>query len=412
MPETKVSSDKAQKEAQEAEDTGQEAREVPPLPKEMRGGQLARCDVPADWRMMVEMARFLSDAGMWPWWFHGSPANVMAIMMKARALDIPLDVAVHHIHVIDATGGDGRGGRVEPSAELIRALLEREGYGLDFPEFTDQACTILITPPGRKTREVTYTVVDAARAKLIDKTTWQKYTPDMLLARCSKRAAKLWAPGISTGLAMAGMAEELYEGDEPIAVVVSAKAKDAMRRIDREMEEDPVAEHRRLQRLWKEFGTDLLEEPADGQGTRVGDILTQLLKLAAQHIAQDSAAEADPPPAPTGTPGQAEPPAGNDTGDGHQHEAAEPAAGFESRWRMGCGCEGDTVMREGHSCQTGAATKQPASQTGEHPGDASAGQNQNGAPPRRQKLGIPNGDVRAAPPSDGQDGADAPEGDG
>jgi hypothetical protein len=328
-----------------------------PVPDTLTGGTLARCDVPNDWRLMVEMSRYLSKAGMWPTWFHNSPGNVMAIMMKARALDIPLDVAVHHIHVIEAYDDTGKGGRVEPDAELIRALLDRAGYHLEIVEFNADRCVIDLTPPGQqKVRRVEYTMADAVRAKLAGKTVWQKYTPDMLLARCSKRAAKLWAPGISTGLAMAGMAEDLMEGDEPIPVIVSEEVKEILQEIDEEAEQDPVQEHQRLQAIWKRAGKDLLNEPGDETGLRLGDMLMNLLKLAAQAVATppEQASEGDNAPEGEGD-AQGEAERGEQTaGDeapGGEKPGEEPV-GYAPGWTMECGCDGERVMDSGHYCQS------------------------------------------------------------
>jgi hypothetical protein len=152
---------------------------------------------------MWVVAGHLSEASILPRHFHKQAANVFAVMMQARAANLPVFTALQHMNVID--------GRVEESAELVRAMLLAAGYGFRVAATSDTAATVEVTRPGEAPQTVTFTMVEAVRMGLADKANWRKSPNAMLVARATTRAASWCAPEVTMGLANLSHAE-LGEG--------------------------------------------------------------------------------------------------------------------------------------------------------------------------------------------------------
>jgi hypothetical protein len=158
---------------------------------------------------MWVVAGHLADASILPRHFHKQPANVFAVMMQARAANLPVFTALQHMNVID--------GRVEESAELVRAMLLAAGYGFRVAATSDTAATVELTRPGEAPQQVTFTMVEAQRMGLADKKNWLKSPNAMLVARATTRAASWCAPEVTMGLANLSHAELGVEVPEALA---------------------------------------------------------------------------------------------------------------------------------------------------------------------------------------------------
>lgn len=150
-------------------------------------------DGPSDFPTMWTMAQSLAQASILPRHFHDQPGNVFAVMTQARAANLPVFVALQHMNVID--------GRVEESAELVRAMLIRAGYRVKVAQATDRQATIVLTPPDDEPVEVVFTLVEAQQMGLADKRNWKLNPKAMLVARATTRAASWYAPQVTMGLA-------------------------------------------------------------------------------------------------------------------------------------------------------------------------------------------------------------------
>lgn len=111
----------------------------------------------------------------------GSPAAVAAAILTGRELGIGPLTALRHVNVIK--------GRPGQSAELMRALILREGHSLRYLETTDTRCVV----EGRRRGDeewtrVTFTADQARKAKPpID---LSGYPEDKLVARATSRLAR------------------------------------------------------------------------------------------------------------------------------------------------------------------------------------------------------------------------------
>lgn len=152
------------------------------------------CDVPPTLMERIELCRFLAEAKLLPPALRQEPANVLLIMHKAMALQIPLSVAIEHLYVID--------GKVGHSAELLRALLHRHGHMLRWTEISDKQVVgeLVLRHDPRNPRREKFTIADATRMELTSKANWKKDPASMMVARCSTRLVSRHCPEVAVAL--------------------------------------------------------------------------------------------------------------------------------------------------------------------------------------------------------------------
>lgn len=163
----------------------------PPSPMAVPDGAF---DVPATLGERIELCRFLAEANLLPQALRKQPANVLLIMHKALALNIPLSVALEHLHVID--------GKVGHSAELLRGMIARAGHMLRWLEITDKTATgeLVLRHDPRNPRRESFSIADATRMKLTAKDNWTKDPSSMLVARVTTRLVSRHCPEIAVAL--------------------------------------------------------------------------------------------------------------------------------------------------------------------------------------------------------------------
>lgn len=246
----------------------------------------ARCDVPAAVPEMMQLANFLSNSTMMPKHLQGEPASLLAVMYKALALDIPLATAWENVIVQD--------GKTGLTTALMQGLVLRAGYELFLAHADNEQATVRAARPGiGPNREgetlTTFTLEDAQRAELIKirdgkilarsakgyAMTWEKYTPDMLVARAISRAARRFFPDILMG--MTHTAEELGAEVDGDGAVVRANAT----RVDTVPQEVKnyilkIQGAKTIDEL-KALYNELLELEMLGAVTPQGHTLTQLI---------------------------------------------------------------------------------------------------------------------------------------
>lgn len=151
-------------------------------------------DVPTTLADRIELCRFLADANLLPQALRKQPANILLIMHKSLALNIPLGVSLEHMHVID--------GKVGHSAELLRALLFRHGHVLRWLSISDKEATgeLLLRHDPKNPRREQFTIAQAQTMGLVNKDNWKKDPQSMLVARCTTRLVSRHCPEIAVAL--------------------------------------------------------------------------------------------------------------------------------------------------------------------------------------------------------------------
>lgn len=149
-------------------------------------------DVPASFAEQMQMARALAESTLLPRHLQRNPANVLLILQAARALNVTAFWAFQSIHVID--------GKTTIAAELMRALIIREGHEFRVVESSKDRAVVRIKRKDREEPYVTeFTIEDAREAGLLNKTNWKSYRKAMLVARATSKAAREECPDVLFG---------------------------------------------------------------------------------------------------------------------------------------------------------------------------------------------------------------------
>lgn len=155
---------------------------------------------PEAWSLAQRIARteFVPSA------LRGKPEAVLACMLAGNEVGVSPMQALSKIHVID--------GRPAMAAELMRAIVLREGHELWIEESTSTRCILGGKRKGsdRETR-ITWTIDDAQRAGLKGRKNWQAYPTAMLLARSTAALCRAIFPDVLAGISYT--VEELEDGD-------------------------------------------------------------------------------------------------------------------------------------------------------------------------------------------------------
>jgi hypothetical protein len=140
----------------------------------------------------LTLAEHVSKTEFVPSALRGKPDAVLACILSGHELGIGPMMALKQVHIIE--------GRAALSAELMRALVLREGHDIWFEETSWTIATIVGRRKGStgQTR-VTFTMDDAKRAKLDGKQNWQRYPRAMLMARATGELCRAQFPDVIAG---------------------------------------------------------------------------------------------------------------------------------------------------------------------------------------------------------------------
>lgn len=247
---------------------------------------LPRTDVPSDFKDMLEMAKELSEASDFlPAKLRGSPGNILAMMLQARALDIPLAVAWNEIYSPSSRGGVGK------SAKLQRALARRAGHRLAYVSYDKNQAVLLIQLKGEsEPRRVQYTIQDASRMGYLDEgysnhRNWLRQPERMLVARVTTRAIDMYCPEVALGMAPEDELDDGFEITSDVVTAYDAEDKERVKKILRTAETidcmgDGAKRLQALRDLWVE-SADYLGFSADDTGEyAVRQVLMEKMKEA------------------------------------------------------------------------------------------------------------------------------------
>jgi hypothetical protein len=172
------------------------------------GFSLGPCDVPTSFAEQMQAAEVLAKAGvMVPRQLRNQSGAVFAMMTYARALNLPIGVAMQHLYVFEDKEENTH---IEMSARLMGALVRRAGHKI--VPVSENASRIVLqlkrcddpTP----TYFADYTRKDVELAGLLSKFGHMKYPRDMLFARCLSRLTRRWCSEATMGAYLIGEVSE------------------------------------------------------------------------------------------------------------------------------------------------------------------------------------------------------------
>lgn len=213
---------------------------------------VSRTDVPDDINAMMATAKFLQGSLMMPEHLRDDPSSMFAVMLKARALNLPMSTAFDHVFVID--------GRTGMSGVLMQALVLRAGYNLFLVDNSDTHATVRAERPGIGPNQegyayVTFTIEDAVAAELVTideqgkvrarskdgkkAKPWELWTKAMMGWRATGQAARLYFADVLAGV--------VYLPDE-LGGEIDSDGRPTHRTITVDMSEDVRAALLRIER--------------------------------------------------------------------------------------------------------------------------------------------------------------------
>lgn len=167
---------------------------------------VAGYDGPRDLDGQLRLADFLAKAKTAvPTMYRDEPGDVLAGIYTAIALNIPVTSALHHLFY----GGNGRAGM---SAALMQGLILRAGHTVVIDVNDLRAEGILTRGDGRPDGTASWTMAEAAAARLTLNDVWLQFPTDCLYARCLARLARRFAADVVLGFGY--VAEELTNGTD------------------------------------------------------------------------------------------------------------------------------------------------------------------------------------------------------
>jgi hypothetical protein len=163
------------------------------------------------WRDAFEFAQAIAGTPFAPGAYQGNAHAVMACIIKGHELGVSALHSLASIYVID--------GRPCVAAELQRALIQSRGHEIHIEEYNSEKATIWGKRKGASVgTKVTFTMVDARKARLEGKPTWQRYPADMLVARATGRVARFEFADVLAGLSYnyEELSDQLVPGSTPM----------------------------------------------------------------------------------------------------------------------------------------------------------------------------------------------------
>jgi hypothetical protein len=188
----------------------------------------------------LKLADRISKTAMVPGALRGKPDEVLAVVMYGAELGIGPMQALQQINFI--------AGKPSAAAELLRALVMEAGHQFIIEADATRATAECKRKDWEEWRTVTFTIDDAHRANLGSGDGWKKYPDQMLSARVTSKACRMYFPDVISG--MSYTPEEITEFSTP--EIVKAKARPArepetVQRSAPVVESDPSTEEQRQQ---------------------------------------------------------------------------------------------------------------------------------------------------------------------
>lgn len=153
----------------------------------------------------MTLARQVAGTDFVPKALRGKPEQVLACILTGHELGVGPMMALSKVHVIE--------GRPAMAAELMRAVILREGHDLWIEEHTNTRCTIGTRRKGSvRDQTFTFTLDDAKTAGIAGKQVWRQYPRAMLLARATGEMARALYADILAGISYT--TEELTDGED------------------------------------------------------------------------------------------------------------------------------------------------------------------------------------------------------
>ena len=138
------------------------------------------------------LAERISKTAMVPPSLRNKPDEVLAVVMYGAELGIGPMQALQQIEFIS--------GKPSAKAELLRALVMEAGHRFIVSGDRESAIAECKRKDWDEPRTTTFTIADAQLAGLLGKDGWKKYPDQMLTARVTSKACRMWFADVIAGM--------------------------------------------------------------------------------------------------------------------------------------------------------------------------------------------------------------------
>jgi hypothetical protein len=140
----------------------------------------------------LELAERVARTAMVPASFRNKPDEVLAVVLYGAELGIGPMQALQQINFIS--------GKPSPAAELQRALIMEAGHKFVLTTNNEVATARCKRLDWDDYEETTFTMLDARVAGITGGDNWRKYPDQMLAARVTSKAARMWFADVIAGM--------------------------------------------------------------------------------------------------------------------------------------------------------------------------------------------------------------------
>ena len=147
--------------------------------------------MPTTFEGMMAQAEILVRSGLLPVEIKTAAAAV-AVMLTGRELGLGPMQSLRSIYIVK--------GKPSLSAQLMAALILRDGHAYKIIESTNSRCEIAFVRRGGQTYVHEFVLEDAKRAGLLGGNVWQAYPKALLWSRCMSAGARAAMPDVLAGM--------------------------------------------------------------------------------------------------------------------------------------------------------------------------------------------------------------------
>ena len=144
-----------------------------------------------DFTSMMQVSQMLAKSSLVPAAYRGKPENVLLATLAGQPFGWDPTMSMRSFHIIE--------GQPSLKPEIMLALVRRAGHSVQGTTATDGAT---VTGKRRDTGDsmtVTYTLEDARRANLLNKSVWKQYPASMCWARALSQLCRMLFPDVVLG---------------------------------------------------------------------------------------------------------------------------------------------------------------------------------------------------------------------
>jgi hypothetical protein len=145
-----------------------------------------------DFTSMMQVSQMLAKSSLVPSAYRGKPENVLLATLAGQPFGWDPTMSMRSFHIIE--------GQPSLKPEIMLALVRRAGHSVQGTTGTDGAT---VTGKRRDTGDsmtVAYTLEDARRANLLNKSVWKQYPASMCWARALSQLCRMLFPDVVLGV--------------------------------------------------------------------------------------------------------------------------------------------------------------------------------------------------------------------